>query len=278
MAPRKKSRDFMSLPRAHNPENEQIPQYVRLTSVLRNRLLKAEWKPGDRLPNIDDFVREYGLGRNTVRQALGLLIREGLIASTRGRGTFVAKLPDRDFRDQGLIRAINDPLEMGPGQSIRVLKRERVARLPEGLEGTAPLYDGYMRVLKLHLYRDTPFSLQDIYVASVAYDKFPRRADAGNKLLKLVIEGGYRVRSYRQEIIVTSPDVETAQLLEYSMASPLVQILRWRTDTSGQTLTAGRYLYRADLFILNIEEINPTVQPPGHSWVSPSREKKKKQR
>lgn len=254
-----------------HPENDQIPQYVRLTSVLRNRLQKGEWKPGDQIPRIDDLAREYGLGRNTIRQALGLLSNEGLIASTRGSGTFVQKTADLSFHDKGLIEAINDPLAMGPDQTIKVLKRERVRELPEALRGNAPLYDEYVRVFKIHFYRDKPFSLQDIYVAGEAYDKFPKNADAKDKILRLVAKAGFKIRTYRQEIVVISPDHETAMLLKYSMAGPMVRITRWRTDHTGLTITAGTYLYRADLFVLNIEEAFPDNKPPGLSWISTGR-------
>jgi GntR family transcriptional regulator len=259
---------MMPFSKESNHENAQIPQYVRLTSVFRNKLLKGEWKLGDQIPNITDLVQAYGVGRGTVRQALGLLAREGLITSTRGRGTFVDRIPGPTYRDLGLIEAINDPLEMDAYQTIKVLKRERVDSLPEALRGTAPLYDEYVRIKKLHYYRDKVFSLQDIYVAAKAYGKFPNKSDTKKKLYRIVVEAGFKIRNYRQEIIVTHPDHETALLLDYSMAGPIVQISRWRTDASGMTVTAGTYLYRADLFVLNIQEENPLVKPPVRSWVS----------
>ena len=264
----------MSSSKESTSEHDQIPRYVRLTSVFRNKLSKGDWKIGDQIPNIDDLVKEYGLGRGTVRQALGMLSREGLITSTRGRGTFVEKIPGPTYRDQGLVEAINDPLEMDEHQTIRVLKREQVSALPEALRGTAPLYDKYVRVQKLHFYREQAFSLQDIYVAAKAYGKFPNKSDAKKKIYRIVVEAGFKIRKYRQEIVVTNADHETALLLNYSMAGPLVQISRWRTDDSGLTVTAGTYIYRADLFVLNIEEEDPLLKPPVRSWVTTSRRSK----
>ena len=76
-----------------NPEDDRIALYVRLTSVLRSRIATGEWKVGLRIPSIEALCTEYGVARNTVRQALEILSSEGLIRGGRGVGTFVLQAP-----------------------------------------------------------------------------------------------------------------------------------------------------------------------------------------
>ena len=58
-------------------------------TALRNRLQTGEWRKGGRMPGDFALANEYRVSRATVRHALGVLAREGLIVRHRGHGTFV---------------------------------------------------------------------------------------------------------------------------------------------------------------------------------------------
>jgi DNA-binding GntR family transcriptional regulator len=63
--------------------------YRRIAADLREAIRSGDLKPGDRLPTEQELGERYGVSRNTVRLAVGMLINEGAITSTPGRGTFV---------------------------------------------------------------------------------------------------------------------------------------------------------------------------------------------
>jgi GntR family transcriptional regulator len=65
--------------------------YSKITEDLRRRILDGRLKPGDRLPSETDLVREYGVSRWTVREALAVLTQDGLVMTTHGKGRFVAE-------------------------------------------------------------------------------------------------------------------------------------------------------------------------------------------
>ncbi|MCK9915560.1 GntR family transcriptional regulator [Microbacteriaceae bacterium K1510] len=237
-----------------NPEADRISLYVRLTSILRSRITSGEWKVGDRIPTIEELCTEYDVARNTVRQSLELLRSEGLISSGRGVGTFVLHGPVVPTTDDDLKAAISDPLTLGPEQSIQVLNRTKSTVVPSDLARGLPLYENYTLIRKLHRFRDQPFALMDIYVASAVYKRFPKGQDASIKIARLLRESGAPIAKSQLEITTRPADHETAQLLNYSMAGSLVCMRRWRTDKQGRLVTAGTYLYRGDLFVLDIDE------------------------
>jgi len=237
-----------------NPEADRIALYVRLTSILRSRIASGEWKIGSRIPTIEKLCSEYDVARNTVRQSLELLGSEGLISSGRGIGTVVLQRPSIAATDEDLKAAISDPLTLGPDQSIHVLKRVKSATMPGDLAHGLPLYKSYSLIRKLHRFRDQPFALMDIYVASPIYERFPKGGDASIKIARLLRDCGIPIANSQLEITTRPADHETAQLLDYSMAGSLVCMRRWRTDKQGRIVTAGTYLYRGDLFVLDIAE------------------------
>lgn len=70
--------------------NGRIPRYQEIAQALRERIRGGALEPGHRLDTQRQLAREFGVTLMTLRQALDLLEREGLIAPHHGRGTFVA--------------------------------------------------------------------------------------------------------------------------------------------------------------------------------------------
>lgn len=61
----------------------------QVADVLRRQVLHGLLADGA-LPAEDDLATDFGVSRNTVREALGRLRTEGLVTRTPGVGTFVA--------------------------------------------------------------------------------------------------------------------------------------------------------------------------------------------
>jgi GntR family transcriptional regulator len=74
-----------------------IARYIQLATLFRRRIQSGQWKLHDQIPTVEDLVEECGVARATVRQALGVLEKEGLIERFRAKGTFVTKRPEDDL-------------------------------------------------------------------------------------------------------------------------------------------------------------------------------------
>ncbi len=68
-------------------EDDPRPLWQQLADLLRGRIECGEL--AGRLEAETALAQHYGVSRDTVRRALADLARDGLIQSTRGRGTFV---------------------------------------------------------------------------------------------------------------------------------------------------------------------------------------------
>lgn len=71
------------------------PAYLQLAEELRNRIRSGVYAPGAVVPSESRLVQETGLGRNTVRAAIDVLVGEGLVTKQRGRGTVVRAVEER---------------------------------------------------------------------------------------------------------------------------------------------------------------------------------------
>ncbi|MDO5625822.1 MAG: GntR family transcriptional regulator [Pseudomonadota bacterium] len=64
-------------------------RYGSLAALLRERILRGEWRPGDAIPPEAELARAHAVALGTMRQAIAVLVAEGLLERRHGRGTFV---------------------------------------------------------------------------------------------------------------------------------------------------------------------------------------------
>ncbi|MFJ5547013.1 GntR family transcriptional regulator [Streptomyces sp. NPDC093225] len=128
------------------------PKWRDLADDIAAKINSGEYVPGDRLPKIEDLVRDGRGSKTTVHAAYKALEAEGLVASSRGHGTVVraqvslstgaereerSKLTGSSWRAgersdshmAGIIAAPDDVAEaLGIDAGEPVLRRSRVYR------------------------------------------------------------------------------------------------------------------------------------------------------
>jgi GntR family transcriptional regulator len=73
---------------SHTPGQSR---YGKLALALRDRILQGEWSPGEVIPAESALAQSYGVALGTLRQALALLVEDGVLQRRHGKGTFVSK-------------------------------------------------------------------------------------------------------------------------------------------------------------------------------------------
>ncbi len=76
-----------------NKKEKAKALHIQLMTYFRERILDGRLPPGARLPTELELAQEHEISRDTVRQALALLVSEGLLKRVQGRGTFVRQPP-----------------------------------------------------------------------------------------------------------------------------------------------------------------------------------------
>lgn len=70
-------------------KNDVVPLYVQLQRMLKESIIKGEYKEGDLFPSETTLMNQYGTTRGTVRKAISELVKEGLVYQVQGKGTYV---------------------------------------------------------------------------------------------------------------------------------------------------------------------------------------------
>ncbi len=107
-----------------------IAKYRQIAQNLASRISRGEFEPGTPLPSQALLSREYGVTLMTLRQALGLLETDGLIAQLPGRGTYVTPVPTLDLRS---LNSLAEDLRRQGVELATVVLSSRLRPLPAGV-------------------------------------------------------------------------------------------------------------------------------------------------
>src|ERR1700733_4754770 len=139
------------------------PAYKALAGTLRDEIRAGAFPPNRRLPTDAELSRKFGLSRQTVRQAFGELVSEGLVYRVRGRGTFAVAV---QYGTQYLQ-------SLGSIEDLLAVAKEAEAEI---VDPFAPVVDvaaaSRLRLASDHVFRATvrrlndnvPFSFSTVYV------------------------------------------------------------------------------------------------------------------
>ncbi|AJT65710.3 hypothetical protein T261_4053 [Streptomyces lydicus] len=135
-----------------------------VVEALRSQLTAGEWPVGARIPTEHALAEQLQVGRNTVREAIRVLVHAGMLRSRQGEGTFVVSTADPGEIMRGIQRAgIRDVLELrialeAEAARLAALRREPadLERMQAALDAQAELADaeGQPTADSLELYAD----------------------------------------------------------------------------------------------------------------------------
>ena len=228
-------------------------RYLDLADELRTRVAGGRVGPGGALPGEVDLAEEYGTSRVTVRRALDLLRREGIVTSRRGAGWFVAVDPVR--QPLGRVTTIEAAVEAaGARPGRRVLAFGFVAAPPPvaAVLRAGPAAE-VLRVERLNLADDRPFAHVVVWVrADLGADL--SRADAEHSpFYDLLPLRGVALGTVHQAISAEVADAATAEVLDTNTGAALLVARRVTYATDGAPVLYSEHRYPADRTTLDIE-------------------------
>ena len=223
-----------------------IPLYHQLADVLREKIESGEWVAGEAIPSEASLMEAYGISRGTVREAIKLLVWEGLLVTLKGKGTYVAtpKIAQDTRRVIGFTKLM---IELGHVPTAKVLNFEHLPApkiIAEKLR--IPPESPVTLVQRLRMGDGEPLVLEHSYY----------RYDVGKHLSEEDLRGsiydvaemrfGVRVVYAEQEIEATIAAEEEASLLGVEVGAPLLLLRRVAYSQGNRPLEYAEDLYRAD--------------------------------
>ncbi|MEV0275167.1 FadR/GntR family transcriptional regulator [Streptomyces sp. NPDC050610] len=114
---------------------------------LRAQLAAGEWRVGERIPTEHALAEQLQVGRNTVREAVRVLVHAGMLRSRQGEGTFVVSMADPGDIMRGVQRAgVRDVLELRIALEAEAARLAALRHEPADLKRMAAALDAQTRL------------------------------------------------------------------------------------------------------------------------------------
>ncbi|BDG46212.1 MULTISPECIES: GntR family transcriptional regulator [Bacillota] len=67
------------------------PIYIQIMEMINKKIVRNEWKAGEKLPSVREMAVKTGVNPNTIQRTYSELERMGIVETRRGQGTFVTE-------------------------------------------------------------------------------------------------------------------------------------------------------------------------------------------
>jgi GntR family transcriptional regulator len=238
----------------------KIPAYIQVAAALRRRIEIGDWQPSEKISTLEELEEEFQVARVTVRQAVDLLEREGLVTRQQGRGTFVNEtVNDKRWLTletswDAVIASIKDNVP----KFIKVVKPPAFPRLRD--EGK--LAPEYVYLRSVQLKDGVPYGVVNLHIAKPVFER-EREKFLKHTALPIVAAMNLDIKRAHQTLVIGTADPEIADLLRVSLSAPTAEV-RWvLQDSEGTAIYVADITYRADCVKMSIdffETMNRPVQ------------------
>lgn len=225
------------------------PKYTLIGSTLRERILTGHYRADTQLPSESALQAEFGVSRVTVRLALDVLRRAGLVEARQGKGYLVQ--PMRALHDLDRLQ--------GFGEIMAAVGLEAHSIVVDSVE--EPPSAEVQRALRLER-GEAVVTIRRVRIAGavpLSYDVSHFPVDIGRRLVKLdlahsdifvLIENvlGIDLGFADLTLDIGAADDEAVARIGVAMGEPLLRIRRLTYDTRRRPIDFEYLLGRADAF------------------------------
>ena len=232
-----------------------VPLYIQVATVLRRRIESGHWAFGQKISTIEDLQEEFGVARVTIRQAVELLEKDGLVRRQQGRGTFVAA----DLEDTRWLK-----LDTSWSSLIGTIKHN----VPKFMPVSAPLQkprlgpeEGqaareYVFLRSVQFRGNRAYSVVNVQLAKDIYERDPEAFRRRAALPIVAGMKGVKIASARQTLVIGSADPDIAGLLGVPLNAPTAEARCVVIDRRGIAIYVADIIYRGDCIKLETTLFN----------------------
>lgn len=226
-----------------------LPLYYQINADLKSIIQSGRLQPGDMLPPEVQLSKAYGVGRQTIREAIARLVDDKLLVRKAGQGTVVlaVKEPVKFYIDKSFAQQM---MEMGMSSHSEVLKIS-TGVIDETSPGDLQKKMGSpcLELVRLRFADQTPMGIQ---YTTIITDYCPNLIDHdfNHESLYNILWSEYKLPVVRINQIISAQiaDEWHCSLLKIVTGAPLLHVRTAAFLENGDPIEATTSYYRADKY------------------------------
>lgn len=223
------------------------PLYYQLAEKLRNDIFNGKFKQDERIPSEPELSRMYEISRSTVRKAISLLVKEGLLVKAHGKGTFVATPKLNNLKDSFLsftenVKALGKTLDT---KTLNIYNKIASEKETDFFNLAKP--EEILVIERLRIVNDLPIGVETVFFTK-KYDSL--RDENLNGSLYALLKEKYNIIPFTgsKTIQICYATLEESALLDIPRGSALMLIEDNVYDTDNNPLHISKQVLRGDKF------------------------------
>jgi len=199
------------------------------------------------IPSENELQQIYDVSRATVRNAIQLLVNEGLMQKKKGKGTFVKR---RKIEERlPLLKSFTEEM-IGRDASKKVISAKYIKPSPAiiaqmGLSSS----DSVFSLKRLLVVDNKPLGILHSYIP--AKYKLSIEEDYTKSLYRILEKKGVRLKEAEQTIESLMSNPEQTRLLKQKVPIPTLVIRRLAYSISGEVVEYVKGVYHGDRYRYN---------------------------
>lgn len=205
------------------------PLYLQVAAIFRRNIERGIWPCSEQVPALESLVDTLGVSRATVRQAFGMLEREGLIHRSRGSGTYVNdKLPATQKLTLPKTWAETIALSTALGTTT-IMESNADVQLPSslGMDCAYGTTGSYQYLRRVHTTASGPFCYTEVYLDRDIYRLHPARYRHSTVAPVLDELHGKQLTHAEQLLTIIEAGSDSAEALHLPLSAPVAELRRF---------------------------------------------------
>lgn len=233
------------------------PLYRRIAQQIKEEIQAGQWIEGEAIPTEKLLAERYEASRVTVRQAIKVLVEEGLLEKVQGSGTYVKeqKIEHNIFELLSFTEEMRS-LDKEPVNKVLHFQMkepdDHVRRMLKLSEGEKIFY-----VRRQRLVDDVPYVVEDTYLPVSLFPNLSYGIMTGSKYDYIEKEVGMKIKDSYQEVIPVLPPVDIAEALTIDRSMPVLKIQSYSVFVDGTIFEYSENHFKSDEYKFTLRASRP---------------------
>lgn len=230
-------------------EDLPMPKYAQIAEHLKVKVEELSKEGKDKFLSDDELIKLFGVSRMTIRQAVQLLVDEGLLKRVQGSGTFIVRR-DKLKTDIAKLNTFFQGWYLEKNFQVKLLYRG-IVPCPKDIAAKlgVSVGDEVYQVKRLRLSEGIPVVMDDRYLAKEYGEQISDEEYINYSFSHIFLKKfGWNFSEGEIEIEAIAATEEISMILGVTVGTPILyRSVDLKVKRYGSVLTGASY-YRGDMY------------------------------
>ncbi|MBQ6934687.1 MAG: GntR family transcriptional regulator [Clostridia bacterium] len=235
-------------------KNSSVPMYEQIVQILKKEILEHKYPEGGSIGTHEDLVKRFGVSLITVRRAVLILQKEGLVVIRQGKGTFVKTKAVSD--DLSTLTVVNNILKHKDPAPKVVVKSIGLIKTPPYFDASLKkeLGDECVRIVRAHMLDGVVYGYAKMYLPE-EYGSLITQSDVENHSIYEIYQNKFGVKLGKgiQKISADKATKTLADAMDIAPNTPVMCIERKSYSADKELIEYMELYYEHSQYYFQVE-------------------------